>query len=149
LSLPTRFERVTAACDRFSRGGRGGHGTQDPSGPLREGSEKERSVNNSSLSGLSGNKDVLFDVLIQRYFDEILEQIRGLSLDLSRPFEITLRAAISTSIRAQRHGPELLRALEYVPNAVFRRRLREGKQQLVAFVRTLLEDTATNCARST
>lgn len=85
------------------------------------------------------NKDVLFDALIQRYFEGILEQVRGLSLDLSRPFVTTLRAVISTGIRAQRHGPELLRALEYVPNAVFRRRLHEGKQQLIAFVVTLLE----------
>jgi len=85
------------------------------------------------------NKDVLFDALIQRYFDEILEQVRGLSLDVSRPFVMTLRAVISTGMRAQRHGPELLHALEYVPNAIFRRRLREGKQQLIAFVATLLE----------
>jgi AcrR family transcriptional regulator len=114
---------------------------------VREGYARATTNRIAEVAGVSvgtiyqyfANKDVLFDALIQRYFNEILEQIRGLSLDLSRPFEMTLRAVISNGIRAQRYGPELLHALEYVPNAIFRRRLHEGKQQLIAFVGTLLE----------
>jgi AcrR family transcriptional regulator len=114
---------------------------------VREGYARATTNRIAEVAGVSvgtiyqyfANKDALFDALIQHYFNEILEQIRGLALDLSRPFEITLRAAISNGIRAQRYGPELLRALEYVPNAIFRRRLGEGKQQLIAFVRELLE----------
>jgi AcrR family transcriptional regulator len=114
---------------------------------LREGYARATTNRIAEVAGVSvgtiyqyfANKDVLFDALIQRYFNEILEQIRGLSLDFSRPFATTLRAVISNGIRVQRHGPELLHALEYVPNAIFRRRLREGKQQLIAFVGTLLE----------
>ena len=114
---------------------------------MREGYARATTNRIAEVAGVSvgtiyqyfANKDLLFDALIQRYFDEVLEQVRGLSLDFSRPFAMTLRDVISAGIRAQRHGPELLHALEYVPNAIFRRRLREGKQQLTGFVVTLLE----------
>ena len=114
---------------------------------VREGYARATTNRIAEVAGVSvgtiyqyfANKDLLFDALIQRYFDEVLEQVRGLSLDFSRPFAMTLRDVISAGIRAQRHGPELLHALEYVPNAIFRRRLREGKQQLTGFVVTLLE----------
>ena len=44
---------LTAACGSFYRGGREGQRKWDPSGPLRSGSDKGRSVNDSSVSGLS------------------------------------------------------------------------------------------------
>jgi AcrR family transcriptional regulator len=105
---------------------------------VREGYARATTNRIAEVAGVSvgtiyqyfANKDVLFDALIQRYFNEILEQIRGLSLDFSRPFEITLKVVISNGIRAQRHGPELLRALEYVPMRSFDGAAR-GKQQLI------------------
>ena len=85
------------------------------------------------------NKDELFDALIQQYFGEILERVRANPPDTSRPLEVAIRQVVAAGIGAQRHGPELLRALEQIPNAIFRRRLSEGKQQLTTFVRALLE----------
>ena len=86
-----------------------------------------------------GGKDGVFDALVQRYFDQVLERIRAQPLDTSLPFDVTIRALVSAGIEAQRHGPELLRALEQVPNAVFRQRLAHGKRALTAFVRGILQ----------
>jgi AcrR family transcriptional regulator len=86
------------------------------------------------------NKDAVFDTLILRYFEEILRRIRATIIDGGDPLEVTLHRIIAAGLEAQRYGPELLRALEAVPNAVFRRRLTEGKRQLVDYVRALLED---------
>ena len=85
------------------------------------------------------DKDTLFDALVQQYFDTVLDRIRAQPLDSSLPLDVTLRRLVSAGIEAQHHGPELLRALEQVPNAVFRRRLTAGKRQLIGFVSALLE----------
>jgi len=84
------------------------------------------------------DKDELFDALVKQYFAEVVASVQAQPLDTTLPLETNLRTLISAGIRAQRHGPELLRALEQVPNAVLRRRLTLGKRQLVAFLRELL-----------
>jgi AcrR family transcriptional regulator len=85
------------------------------------------------------DKDVLFDALVREYFADVLRRMEEEPADTSLPLEAALRRIIGAGIGAQRHGPELLRALEQIPNAVFRRRLLEGKHRLVAHVRALLE----------
>ena len=59
------FGRLTPACGPFYRRGRGGVRGNDPFGPRRDGSHKERSVNNSSLSGLSAYPPTIWDWLNQ------------------------------------------------------------------------------------
>jgi AcrR family transcriptional regulator len=85
------------------------------------------------------NKDRVFDALVKRYFAAVVDSVQAQPLDTARPLEANLRMLISAGIGAQRHGPELLRALEQVPNAVLRKRMAQGKQQLVAFLSELLE----------
>jgi len=85
------------------------------------------------------DKDELFDALVKEYFAEVVASVETQPLDTALPLETNVRVLISAGVRAQRHGPELLRALEQVPNAVLRRRLTLGKRQLVVFLRDLLE----------
>jgi AcrR family transcriptional regulator len=85
------------------------------------------------------DKDELFDALAKRYFAEVVDAVQAQPLNTALPLEANLRMLISAGITAQRHGPDLLRALEQVPNAVLRRRLTAGKRQLVAFLCELLE----------
>jgi len=84
-------------------------------------------------------KDEIFDALVKDYFARVVERVRAERIDYSRPLRETLRRLIETGIAAQRHGPELLRALEHVPNAMLRRRLSQGKRDLVSFLRGILE----------
>jgi AcrR family transcriptional regulator len=84
-------------------------------------------------------KDEIFDTLVKGYFAQVVERVRAEPIDYSRPLRDTLRRLINTGIAAQRHGPELLRALEHVPNAVLRRRLTQGKRDLVTFLCSILE----------
>jgi AcrR family transcriptional regulator len=85
------------------------------------------------------DKDELFDALTKSYFAEVVDAVQAQPLDTTLPLQVNLRRLISAGICAQRHGPELLRALEQVPNAVLRRRLAAGKRQLADFLRALLE----------
>lgn len=86
-----------------------------------------------------GKKDELFDALVKQYFADVVESIQAQPLDTRLPLQTNLRMLISAGILAQRHGPELLRALEQVPDAVLRRRLAVGKRQVVVFLCELLE----------
>jgi AcrR family transcriptional regulator len=85
------------------------------------------------------DKDELFDALTKSYFAEIVDAVQAQPLNTALPLEGNLRRLISAGIGAQRHGPELLRALEQVPNAVLRRRLIAGKRQLADVLCALLE----------
>jgi AcrR family transcriptional regulator len=84
-------------------------------------------------------KDDLFDALVEQYFHDVLERVRRQRIDGSVPFEILLRSIISAGIGAQRYGPELMRALDQIPNTAFRRRLADGKRELIRFLREILE----------
>lgn len=84
-------------------------------------------------------KDEIFDALVKQYFAQVVARIREEPVDFSRPLRVTLHRLIEAGIAAQRHGPELLRALEHVPNAVLRRRLTQGKRDLVSFLCGVLE----------
>ena len=53
-------------------------------------------------------------------------------------FEDNLHDLITGAIRAQKYGPELVRRLESVPNALLRKRLAEPTRHLTAFIKELL-----------
>ncbi len=114
---------------------------------LREGYARATTNRIAERAGVSvgtiyqyfGGKDEVFDALIQRYFADVLAKIRASPPDPSRPLADTLRDLIVVGIKAQHYGPDLMRALEFVPNALFRRRLTTAKKDLIAYVRSLLE----------
>jgi AcrR family transcriptional regulator len=84
------------------------------------------------------DKDEIFDALVSEYFAEVEQSIRDVPIDSANSLESTLHDLITAGIRAQRHGPALLRALEQVPNTVFRQRLDVGKRAINAFLRGVL-----------
>ena len=114
---------------------------------LREGYARATTNRIAERAGVSvgtiyqyfGGKDEVFDTLIQRYFADVLSRLQGLRSDPLLPLDQTLRELTAAGIRAQHYGPGLLRALERVPGAVFRRRLSAAKKDLIEFVRSLLE----------
>jgi AcrR family transcriptional regulator len=85
------------------------------------------------------SKDDLFDALVRNYFTEVIERVGADPIDPWLPFEVSVRKAVERGLLAQRFGPQILRALEQVPNAVLRRRLAEGKQEVIVYFRELLE----------
>lgn len=85
------------------------------------------------------DKDEVFDALVRDYFAEVVRRISEEPIDYSLPLEATMRRLIAAGIEAQRHGPALLRSLEQVPNAVFRRRLDAGKRTVTGVLREILE----------
>jgi AcrR family transcriptional regulator len=84
-------------------------------------------------------KDDVFDALIRRETSAVLAALGAEPIDPSRPLEDTLRRTFASLLRAMAHGPELIRQLECVPNALLRRRVAERKGRSLAFVRSLLE----------
>ena len=85
------------------------------------------------------NKEQVFDALIRRELDDLVEALRGQELDASAPIDVALTQIVITAMRTLRYGPELFRSLEQVPGATFRRHLAGARQRVIAFVRQLLE----------
>ena len=85
------------------------------------------------------NKDDVFDAVICRMRDRVLAALEGQTLDPCAPLRSKLRQVFSVVIIAMPHGPELLRGLEYVPNALLQQRIAEGRQKFVSFIREMLE----------
>ncbi len=85
------------------------------------------------------NKEEVFDALIQRQLEAIVSAIRSADPDPEAPLGPELARILRLAMGAMPRGPGLLRALEQVPGAVFRRRLDAAREQVVAFARRLLE----------
>jgi AcrR family transcriptional regulator len=85
------------------------------------------------------DKEALFDALIERQIEAIVAAIAGEGLDPKEPLAVVLQRLLLLGMRAMRRGPDFTRALEQVPGAAFRRRLAVGREQVVGFVRQLLE----------
>ena len=85
------------------------------------------------------DKDAVFDALIERQIEAVVEAMRDEPRDPRAPLVSTLDRVIRRAMRALPHGPELLRALEHVPDSAFRRRLAGAREQATVFVRELLE----------
>lgn len=85
------------------------------------------------------HKDDVFDALIRRETAATLRVIDAERPDPRETLAVALRRVFVALTAAQPLGPDLYRQLEYVPNALLRRRVTEGKQHVVVFVRSLLE----------
>jgi AcrR family transcriptional regulator len=85
------------------------------------------------------DKDAIFDALIQRQIEALVEAIRSEGLDLKAPLGATLERLVRVAIGAMPRGPAFIRALEQVPGSALRRRLTRARAQVVAFIRQLLE----------
>ena len=85
------------------------------------------------------DKEALFDTLIERQIEAIVAAIAGAGLDPKEPLAVVLQRLLLLGMRAMRRGPDFVRALEQVPGAAFRRRLAVAREQVVGFVRQLLE----------
>jgi len=85
------------------------------------------------------NKDDLFDALIRRELAAVVEAVAGTDLPAKAPLAEKLQRLVLVAMGAMRHGPELIRSLEQVPRAAFRRRLADARTRVVAYVRGLLE----------
>ena len=86
-----------------------------------------------------GNKEALFDALIQRQIRAIVAAIEAEDLDPGAPLAAKLERILRAAMGALRQGPDLIRALEQVPGSVFRRRLADGRERVIAFTRSFLE----------
>ncbi len=84
------------------------------------------------------NKEELFQALIQRELDAIVRAVQDVSVNPGDPVEQTMARGIAAAMGAMRYGPELVRCLEQVPEASFRRQLADARRGVVQFVEQLL-----------
>ncbi len=85
------------------------------------------------------DKDEIFDALLDRESKRVVEALLAVPPDPATPLEDALRGMLMLAVTLQPHGPELYRYLDYVPNALFRRRLAEINRELACYVRQILE----------
>ncbi|MEE8508671.1 MAG: TetR/AcrR family transcriptional regulator [Myxococcota bacterium] len=85
------------------------------------------------------DKDEIFDALLDRESKRVVEALLAVPPDPATPLEDALRGMLMLAVTLQPHGPELYRYLDYVPNALFRRRLAEINKELACYVRQILE----------
>jgi len=74
------------------------------------------------------DREAVFEALIRRELDRLVEAIRGVPLDLQAPLDAELGRLLVASMDAVPFGPSLLRALEAVPGAAFRSQLQGARQ---------------------
>jgi AcrR family transcriptional regulator len=85
------------------------------------------------------NREEVYDALIRREIDALLLALEGQAPAPGRPLIETLMERVGTAMATMRFGPDLTRALEQVPGALFRRRLSVARSQVLGFVERLLE----------
>lgn len=85
------------------------------------------------------NKEAVFDALIRRELDALVDAIRSPGVDPAATIDDKLGRPLVAAMGALRYGPELFRALEQVPHATFRRQLADARRVVIAFVREILE----------
>lgn len=114
---------------------------------LREGYARASTNRIAETAGVSvgtiyqyfADKDEIFDALLQREVNRVVEALTRVVPDPELSLEQTLRGILSVGVRLQPHGPELYHYLEYMPNGLFRRRISAINEKLAHFVRQLLE----------
>jgi AcrR family transcriptional regulator len=84
------------------------------------------------------DKDQLFDALIQREIEGMLEVFRGITFAPREPIADALHRLLQLLVRARPEAPSLYRSLEQVPNAVFRKRLAAARQHVIGWARDFL-----------
>jgi AcrR family transcriptional regulator len=85
------------------------------------------------------DKDEIFDAMLQRKTQGVMDGLIAATPDPAIPLEDVLRGMMKLGVALQPRGPELYRLLEYMPNALFRHRLAAIGEQFVAHVKRLLE----------
>jgi AcrR family transcriptional regulator len=85
------------------------------------------------------DKDAVFDALIQRELRRLVQAFANQGFESDAPLDFKVRALLAAGMGAMRHGPELFRALEAVPGAVFRSHLAAARRGVIDLIRHLLE----------
>lgn len=84
------------------------------------------------------DKDDIFDALIRREMNGLQQILRDATPNPAEPIADALRRLLQALVRAQPEAPALLRSLEQVPNALFRRRVAAARESVVQWVRDFL-----------
>lgn len=113
---------------------------------LREGYARATTNRIADVAGVSvgtiyqyfTDKDAIFDALIRGEIDGLKQRLAEASPDPTVPLADALRDLLSSIIRARPEAPTLYRALEQVPNGLFRRRVSEARGSVVQWIRDLL-----------
>ena len=87
-----------------------------------------------------GNRDEVFEALIQRELDRLVRAFRGQETAEGMALIPRLAGMIGAGMASMEHGPALFRALEHVPGATFRSHLHTARREVVALVREMLEE---------
>jgi AcrR family transcriptional regulator len=86
------------------------------------------------------NREEVYDALIEREIDALLLVFQDHDLGPGRTLIETLMGRVGAAMAALRFGPELTRALEQVPGALFRTRLATARGQVLAYLERLFEE---------
>ena len=113
---------------------------------LREGYARATTNRIADVAGVSvgtiyqyfTNKDAIFDALIRGEIDGLRQRLVEASPDSAVSLADALRNLLSAIIRARPEAPTLYRALEQVPNGLFRRRVSEARGSVVEWLRDFL-----------
>lgn len=113
---------------------------------LREGYARATTNRIADVAGVSvgtiyqyfTNKDAIFDALICGEINGLKQRLVEASPNPDLPLADALRLLLSLIIRARPEAPTLYRALEQVPNGLFRRRVSEARGSVVDWIRDLL-----------
>ncbi len=84
------------------------------------------------------NKEQIFDTLIQREIAGLLALLQHATFDPDESFAKGLRRLLQLLVESRPDAPMLYRALEQVPDALFRRRVAEARGSVVDWVREFL-----------
>ncbi len=113
---------------------------------LREGYARATTNRIAEIAGVSvgtiyqyfTNKDAIFDALIRGEVDGLKQLLVEALPDPAVPIADALRILLSSIIRARPEAPTLYRALEQVPNGLFRRWVSEARGNVVELIRDFL-----------
>lgn len=113
---------------------------------LREGYARATTNRIADVAGVSvgtiyqyfTNKDAIFDALIRGEIDGLKQRLVEALPNPDLPLADALRILLSSIIRARPDAPTLYRALEQVPNGLFRRRVSEARGSVVEWVHDFL-----------
>jgi AcrR family transcriptional regulator len=113
---------------------------------LREGYARATTNRIADVAGVSvgtiyqyfTNKDAIFDALIRGEIDGLRRRLVEAMPNPDLPLADALRILLSSIIGARPEAPTLYRALEQVPNGLFRRRVSDARGGVVAWVRDFL-----------
>jgi AcrR family transcriptional regulator len=84
------------------------------------------------------NKEQIFDTLIRREIAGLLGLLQRAAFDPDESIADGLRRLLQLLVQARPDAPRLYRALEDVPNALFRRRVAEARGSVIDWVREFL-----------